>query len=269
MIRREITLTDGTAGWALISQIEHARISGQLAELCAGRFSDPAIASVRVEVVAAIRHHDDGWAEWEQSPRLHRDERGAPVSFMELEPAEAVAVWSRSIDRAAAHGPLAGWMAAGHFCRLLDLHGKASKQDPRTAQWYDAIQRQRRVWLAAWHALDGEHHTAELAQEALQWLWTFDEASLWFCCRCPAEDERGAVVVQPLTAGEGTPLQMQLRPGSERGQAWATPWRFNQSAIAIQAAAQAVPAAPYADAAALAASSHSRTLQWRFTRNGV
>ncbi len=30
MIRRDFTFDDGTAGWLLISQVEHARISGEL-----------------------------------------------------------------------------------------------------------------------------------------------------------------------------------------------------------------------------------------------
>ena len=58
MIRRDIRLADGAAGWMLISQIEHARISAELAARCTGRFASspqragPSPASLCDEVLA-------------------------------------------------------------------------------------------------------------------------------------------------------------------------------------------------------------------------
>lgn len=268
MIRRDIRFSDGFAGWALISQIEHARISVQLAELCMGRFTEPGLKAVRTEVLAAIRSHDDGWAEWEQTPRLHADSR--PVSFMELQPAEALAVWSRSIERSAAHGPLASWMVAGHFCRLLDIHSPLEKREPPAQTWYDAMQRRRGQWLTDWRAMSPAVHAFAVADEALQWLWTFDEVSLWFCCTCPCTGEMSDAHAGRGVAGKGTPIQMHLAPlpsdrtDAARGLATSTPWRFSARSIDISAAASIVPRGTYANGAALLAASKPCPLRWTF-----
>ncbi len=55
MIRRELKLNDGAAVWLLVSQVEHARMSGELVRNWREEFSP--------DVVEAIAHHDDGWAD--------------------------------------------------------------------------------------------------------------------------------------------------------------------------------------------------------------
>jgi hypothetical protein len=274
MIRRDVRLDDGSPGWALISQIEHARISAQLAELCLGRFDDPTLSNVRTEILAAIAGHDDGWAEWERTPRLHEEPR-RPVSFMELEPPEALAIWSTSIERAAALGPLAGWMVAGHFCRLLDLHASSAKREAAARQWYVAMQRRRDQWLSDWQAIAPAQHSRELADEALRWLWTFDEISLWFCCRCPSEGDLAPVRRPGVTAGRGTAIEMELRspPGDDvrpaSGAAIALPWRFRPDAIDVTAATCIVSATPFEDFAAMLAAGTLRTLRWQLKRSAA
>ena len=116
MIRREVRFADGRRQWLLISQIEHARISGDLAERCMEQFgdSDSALNTVREELLQAIVHHDDGWIEWEMAPRLDLD-FGRPLSFLELPIDDALAVWSRSIDAVGKFGEFAAWVVAGHF----------------------------------------------------------------------------------------------------------------------------------------------------------
>src|SRR5690349_8079583 len=63
MIRRELRLTDGEPIWLFISQVDHARVSG---EIVAQRKEPPT-----TEVIEAISHHDDGWAEWEAAPKFN------------------------------------------------------------------------------------------------------------------------------------------------------------------------------------------------------
>ena len=88
MIRRDAVLADGSAGWLLISQLEHARIAGELAAACLGAGAAGEFGSRWSEVHAAIVHHDDGWLEWERTPRCD-PHTGCPVSYTHLEPAEA------------------------------------------------------------------------------------------------------------------------------------------------------------------------------------
>ena len=269
MIRRDAQLADGAAAWILISQVEHARISAELAEHCLGRFHSATIGEVRNEVLAAIRHHDDGWLQWEESPRLHA-ESGRPVSFMELETAEALSIWSRSIERAATHGPLAGWMVAGHFCRLLNKFGDRD-HEPEAREWYEQMGNQRSAWLDAWRQIDRKLHSVELADEALQWLWTFDEISLWFCCTCPSAGDNLPHATQPNRVGRDTPIEMELSaldsmtPADQPpSTALGKPWRFDVPSLMIEASARLVPAAPYESSSQMLGAGVDHELRWHF-----
>jgi hypothetical protein len=263
VIRRDAQLPDGAAAWVLISQIEHARISAQLATHCTGRFGAGEVSGdIRREVLAAIEHHDDGWAEWERSPRLHL-KTGKPVSFMELEPREAIDIWAMSVFAAEEHGTLAAWTVMGHFARLLKKSEHA-RSNEHAANWSQGIEQARNEALFEWNLEYPKLHTAALADEALQWLWTFDEVSLWFCCTCPSAGETeqdSTKLAKP--AGQGTPIEMQLNSGGN-GAAGASPWRFDVPSIEIEAAARIVPASRYENADALFAAARPHTLRWQF-----
>lgn len=262
MIRRDVRLANDAPGWVLISQIEHARISAELASRCVGAIGSTA---VRQEVLAAILHHDDGWADWERAPRLDPT-LGRPLSFTELEAAEAVAIWDKSIAAAAAIGPLAAAMVAGHFLRLL-AHSDHLRHDAPCAVWQRQTTERRDQWLAQWQALDPVVHTDAVAAEALVWLWTFDEISLWFCLSCPAGDEPRRKTPTPYLAGRGTALEMELRATSNSsGVATAIPWRFDDASIEFSAAGRIVPAEAYASSQDLLAASQPCRLNWRFSR---
>lgn len=96
MIRRDID-----NGWLLISQIEHARLAYDLA-LAWGNERTSGLPLVEW-LLPAIRGHDDGWFEWEQSPRLKQD--GVPMSFTEMPAGDSVEIWSRSIESCASGPP--------------------------------------------------------------------------------------------------------------------------------------------------------------------
>ena len=75
MIRREIELSEGEKLWLLVSQVDHAHMSGELTRNDREEFSS--------EVVEAIKHHDDGWKTWESSPHIN-SAIGGPYSFLEM-----------------------------------------------------------------------------------------------------------------------------------------------------------------------------------------
>ncbi len=187
MIRRDVQLADGAPAWALISQIEHARISALFASQCRGQFGPAHASLIRDEVLVAIAAHDDGWREWEEAPQLD-PKHGRPLSFMELAVGDATAIWSKSIAIAEEIGPLAAWMVSGHFMRLLE-HSEHARFDSLAQSWLAEVRPRRDVWFAKWQAIEPELRDAAVADEALEWLWAFDEASLWFCCHGPVGDE--------------------------------------------------------------------------------
>ncbi|HUG91584.1 MAG TPA: DUF3891 family protein [Planctomycetaceae bacterium] len=89
MIRRE-----HGRDWLLISQIDHARLAGALAE--AWNFTGTRFAALRDDLVQAVRQHDEGWAAWEQLPAVD-PESGRPRDFTEMPMPEATGIWGRSI----------------------------------------------------------------------------------------------------------------------------------------------------------------------------
>ena len=84
--------------------------------------------------------------------------------------------------------------------------------------------------------------TSTVADEALQWLWAFDEASLWFCCHGPTGGETRPTAAGVYAAGRGTPIEMKLSGDGaavadepERGVAHAVPWRFDVESFDFEA----------------------------------
>jgi hypothetical protein len=259
MIRRDIRLPSGAAGWMLISQIEHARVSAELAAHCTVALG----AAVRDDVFAAVLHHDDGWAGWERSPRLD-DKLGRPLSFTEIDPADAIEIWSDSIAAAErAAGSLAAWLVAGHFARLAE-RSEDARASPELVAWRLQIGEKRARWLATWISRDPRTHTAEAAAAALPWVWTFDEISLWLCCTCQP-DRPIPCAPEPYRAGHDTPIEMELELAAA-SEATITPWRFAPNIIELAVEGRAVPAARYATAAKLLAAAVPQRLTWRLSR---
>lgn len=238
MIRRDHRFPDGSACWALISQMEHAHLAGDLAAAWgAGPFHPP---SPRAEVVAAVYHHDDGWAAWEEKPEIDA-QTGRPYTFTEMPQGQSLTIWQRSIDAATRIGNLAAWMVAGHFSVLLRSSEHGTSEAAR--RWLAHYDTQRAQWLAAWEEGCRTDRSRALADRALAQLQLFDAISLWLCCAERSEP-------QSFTTPEGSSLLLAPR---EAGQFLVSPWPFHTPALEVEVSARAVPAVPWTDAEALAA----------------
>lgn len=249
MIRRDWTAPDGTARWLLISQIEHAHLAGQLAAHWALEPFAP--IAERPEVIAAIVHHDDGWAQWEKSPAVEPD-LGRPLSFMEMPLTESLAIWGESSDRAAALGNLAGSMVASHFIGRL-LQSSMAKTDPARA-WIAAMRSRQADWLAAWQADDPANNRPELASLAVTYMRMFDTLSLWFCTAEQSEPYR-------LVTPEGLEIRFAPQPSDS---VTVTPWPLRTATLNLTARGGAVAIARYTSRADLAAAPRTPIqLQWR------
>ncbi|MCA9237112.1 MAG: DUF3891 family protein [Planctomycetales bacterium] len=285
MIRRDATLADGSPAWLLVSQVEHARISGELAaaalpELLLGLGGDEAaqaaaqtseFAAIRKQMLAAIRRHDDGWRGWIEDPQLD-PEHGRPYSFTEMPAGDALRIWSGSIAAAAEEGPLAAWMVGGHFRRLLD-HSETLGHQPLADLWRATQDRARDLYLDEWKFAAPRTHTDAVAEHALEALWIFDAISLWFCCGCPGGDAAApteeAFACGPFHIGAGTTLETTLRlapPTGGHGAAIDDPWIFTPPAIELQTPAMLVPAKRYQSTAELVAAYEPTTLRWTLRR---
>ena len=96
MIRREETRPDGQSEWVLIGQVDHAALAAALAESWGAEAYAPLVP--REALLTAVRHHDDGWPEWERLPALD-PATGRPLNFTEMPTADTLDIWRRSIAR--------------------------------------------------------------------------------------------------------------------------------------------------------------------------
>jgi hypothetical protein len=286
MIRRDLHPVDGAHEWLLVSQVEHARLSGELAgawmaddlspRVCHGQ---PVARATTDEILAAVGHHDDGWASWEAAPQIDPD-HGRPYSFLgEMPLADSLAIWDGSIAAARGIGPLAGWMVAGHFYELLVGSGDAVKEQA-AAGWLESKDRQRREWLQTWLAA-GRDHSSHVAHRALHLLQVADQLSLWLCRFCPlaAADARSEVEPFVLDWQESGVGPYRFTPGrcasqSSQSADWpalsgwnvvVTPWPFASRELSLTADAWLAPARRYASSAELVNVRRPVKLAWQLT----
>jgi hypothetical protein len=267
MIRREIKLNDNTTIWLLIQQVEHARLSGELVRNWNEEFSP--------EVVEAIAHHDDGWAEWENEPKLN-PAIGGPYSFLEMPLEESLLIWDRSIASARKFGPLAGYIVAGHFYNLLADSDHA--EQPPAVAWLASKRKFRTSWLDEWIRAD-HSHTLEYAKAAQKMLLTADLFSLWLCCDCPVDatntnmlgDSAMKLRTESLLAQFrfATPECTVFESGSRKRVeelSWIVPMEpfpFKNSPMSLRTKGVAVPVARYQSLPDMVAASWDIELDWQ------
>ena len=256
MIRRTARDETGAESWTLISQVEHARLSGMLAEAW-----DPAPflgLDCREELLAAIYHHDDGWAGWERSPGVD-PATGRPLSFTEMPLVESLAIWRDSIAAAARHGDLAAHVVSAHFCSLLRRFSSHWKSDPAkaaiVAEFLSSQEQYRSDRLFAWSQRSQWADPAAVAKAALKLLQTFDSLSLWLCCSERSDPETfGLPGGSPITVLMATPSEVEV-----------SPWPFRGDRAEFEVVGRTVPAIRYQTPAELAvAPSRQARLKWAF-----
>jgi hypothetical protein len=223
MIRRECRSPDAPgAQWILISQVDHARLSARLAEHWGAGGVSELVA--RKELLWAIRHHDDGWREWEQAPDIE-PRLGRPRSFTEMEVPDSLEIWSRSIKGAAEFGPLAGYVVAGHFCALARRYDANWRNNeryrPAAERFLAAHENLMDSCLHAWQSRRPSEHTPDRARLALAQLQMFDLLSLWFCCSEATEPEE-------LETPGGATIRLVPQPSRSDGadHVGFSPWPF-------------------------------------------
>lgn len=252
MIRR-----DAPDAWLLISQVEHARIAAEIAEAW-GNDQTPSLPR-RDEFVAAVRHHDHGWSEWEAAP-TRNPATGRPRDFLEMPMPDATAIWTRSIDACANLSPWCGLWVSRHFGRLAEQahQHRADDGDREAAATFLQQQRGRQTdWR---RGLTGRH-TPELEEAGFQWLRFFDLFSLWLCCAERTGPETLAVANVP---------SMQVSPCGPTGVAL-DPYPLASERLDLSVSTIALPRREYRSdillRTAIASAPH-RVVSWSVSRRG-
>lgn len=230
MIRR----ADGD-DWLIIPQIDHAHLAGDLAKAWGGEFAAP-LPSPEL-LIPAVRDHDDGWSLWEQQPRIDAT-TGRPRNFTEMPMDEATAIWTRSINVCAGHGPLGAIWVSLHFRWLAERATTTDARDRKALKRFLAEQSARR---RRWRKQAGVElpvdELAPVVDRGLRYLQLFDSMSLWLCC-CPCTEpcsatvpDNGILSIEPLS-----PTQIQIHP-----------YPFSQPELNLRVPARRIAARPYQD----------------------
>ncbi|MGN6189533.1 MAG: DUF3891 family protein [Conexibacter sp.] len=201
---------DAGDAWQIVLQPDHADLSAQLAEAWGGHgFARP---EPYAPLVCAARCHDDGWAVWEQRPRLDGD--GAPQSFMSVPAPIHLAFYRAGVECVAAEDPAAGLLVSMHMSGLYRQRYDVMPSPPRTLPDEDRdlvdafVQQEEDRQVALRRMLD--------ADEAWRWtsyalLQVFDVVSLYFGLADVEVGVPGACEGVPTTIG-AEPVRIAIEP---------------------------------------------------------
>ena len=161
--------------WQVVMQTDHADLSAAFARAWK--------APLKPSLVVATERHDDGWAVWEQSPRL--DEDGKPIGFLEVDVRSHLAFYRAGIAAITEEDGDAGLLVSMHGA---GIYRQRYGLDPslgltRAAEVQDEVD----AFVAEQEAKFG-------GQPGDRWddyelLQLFDRLSLYFCMRDLANGE--------------------------------------------------------------------------------
>lgn len=274
MIRRDMFDSAGEPVWGLISQVEHARLSAEMAAAWTGEVAQ--LPQTRDKFLAAVRHHDDGWIPWELRPTVHD---GLPRDFMEMPLDESLAIWRRSIAVARTYGELAAYAVSAHFLGLCRHSYEEKPHDDAWRHLAEEFFEEQTDLQAGWRRDFAARGTptnfaasnfdaADLDVSELHQAWHglqfFDFLSLWLCC---AERTAAETIAVPQFAKlHGAPLPTT---GDGVRQIAITPWPFVGEVLEFAVHVRTIPRANLPTDEALAqalATAESSLLAWRLQR---
>ena len=239
---------DYQGDWFLITQPEHARLSGFLAGHWGGGGGDFVRSEPWDEVCLAAAEHDNGWREWDDRPSLNPE--GAPAYMYENPIAEVFKILHRGAGRLIDRGhPYAAALISLHYVNWATdiLTGVRSGQWPVTPRL--------RAEIEAFKAEEEERRDAvcrrlrerpgfeeAAAPEGIRrngrLVWTFDMLSLIVCCRWPHVESLEAV---PSGDGFGA-LAVEL---VDDVTLQVNPWPFDGDALEFAVRGRRLPPKPF------------------------
>jgi hypothetical protein len=268
MIRRSYIRQTGGQGescFALITQDDHARLSGELARhLGTMRYARPEFRGWKgggfESFVRAVSLHDAGWPLHDSAPTLNA--QGYPSDVFETTREVAFRVWPGAPEAAKAYGPVAELLTSLHILALsayatsltsfqhekLDVASLPARFELNKFQ-HREIERQERLRRELGLSTEipltmglADEHVDEREDElraALRWLQAMDLLSLSVCCTKPPQEKSQDVYARPGEEGEG------LRVRREGDDLVVSPWPFGVERIEVEIPAVIVPARRY------------------------
>jgi Protein of unknown function (DUF3891) len=182
--------------WQIVLQTDHADLSAAFARA----WKTPLAPSL----VVATERHDDGWAVWEQAPRVDAD--GKPVNFLEVDIRSHLAFYRAGIAAITEQDADAGLLVSMHGA---GIYRQRYGLDPglglsRAAELQDEVD----AFVAEQEAKFGNEPGAR--REDYELLQLFDRLSLYFCLRDVEGGETGEL--QGYTLEPVGPWRVKIDP---------------------------------------------------------
>ncbi len=195
--------------WQIVTQPDHAELSGQLAAAWGGDgFARPEPFD---SVVRAATRHDDGWAVWERRPRL--DAEGAPQAFFRVPAPVHLAFYRACVETVCDEDPYAGLLVSMHMSGLYRARYGVMPTPPLQladearplVEAFVAQEQQRQERLVSMLEADDAQRWTNYAL-----LQVFDVVSLYFGLANLDVGDAGACEGVPTEGGE--PVRMAIEP---------------------------------------------------------
>jgi len=223
MIRR-----DCGSDWLLFSQIDHARIAGELALLWENEAIQP--LPISDQFLSAVIHHDAGWQEWEQAPTID-PETGFPRDFTEMPMPVATDIWTKSIEHCRQFGMFPAIWVSKHFTYLAECALESRQEDAVDVAALETFLQQQRKNQPLWQEDVLDERVEELVESGYRMLQLFDRLSLWMTI-CE-QTEISAIDVY----GGGTLQRIPVSPFEITFE----PWPFRKQEIRLGVPAKRIP----------------------------
>ncbi|HLW94386.1 MAG TPA: DUF3891 family protein [Solirubrobacteraceae bacterium] len=247
-------------GLQLISQQDHARLAGDLAELWgAGRFP---LGPTRDSLVIAAARHDDGWQTLDDAPHVNETE-GRPAHFLEVPLETTVGPYGEGVDAIYADDRYAGMLASMHWAGLYSARfglQEGAPLDHPLARHAVVVQDHRAAETAheIWQERGGLRSEFELQRwRDYELLQALDLISLTLCLIDTRERSNGeslpaatnlrsidqppggrSVALVPSRGGEYSDLEIRVR---EPGVVEIEPFPFSHTAAEVEFRARHLP----------------------------
>jgi hypothetical protein len=182
--------------WQVVMQTDHADLSAAFARAWA--------TPLKPSLVVATERHDDGWAVWEQSPRI--DGGGKPVTFLDVDVRSHVAFYRAGIAATTEEDADAGLLVSMHGA---GIYRQRYGLDPALGfARADEVKDEVDAFVADQEAKFGGKPGERWDDYEL--LQLFDRLSLYFCMR-DVENGEGAEL-QGYTLAPVAPWQVRMSP---------------------------------------------------------
>jgi hypothetical protein len=183
--------------WQVVLQTDHADLSAAFARAWASPLPDA--------LVIATERHDDGWAVWEQAPRV---DAGAPVNFLDVDIRSHLAFYRAGIaaitEQDAGAGLLVSMHGAGIYRQRYGLDPALGLARAEAAK--DEVD----AFVAEQEAKFGGEPGERLEDYTL--LQLFDRLSLYFCMRDAENGESAPAELQGYTLEADGPWRVRIAP---------------------------------------------------------